>query len=407
MNAVPREATTTRTQTTVPPQRVSQPLPLQPSVPDDETEPAEPEPPRSRRVTIAASGDALFHIKVVKAGRAHGFDHVLRGLRGLHDEDAITYVNLETPLVNDVLPVATGTPPLLGAPGEVADALAGAGVDVAGCANNHAYDQNAIGLARTLTLLSDAGVVPVGAGPTKRAAQAHQIVERQGLRVAFLSFTKRINRGAGSREPEAFIAWMRDREALNDAIERARADADVVVLGLHWSGDYAPRPTHAQRALARDLITRGVDVIFGSGPHVLHEVERIEGPRGDALVAYSLGNLISNQGSRYRVGRRINPRGHPALVQPHTRDGVLLSVDIVLDDAAMNPEAERPRLSLRARGEPLFTDNNFFRVHRGEEEHWDIATRSLLELDAATREERFPVIRAALGDEVEWADPAP
>ncbi|HJL44603.1 MAG TPA: CapA family protein, partial [Polyangiaceae bacterium LLY-WYZ-15_(1-7)] len=143
----------------------------------------------ARRVTVAASGDLLLHIKVVKAARDQGWDRVFRGLRQLLGPDEIGFANLETPLVDDVRDVHTGSPPTLGAPPEAAAALARSGLDVVGCANNHSWDQAAVGLARTVEALEAAGVVPVGAHVEEEAAYGHRVVERGGLRVAFLSYT--------------------------------------------------------------------------------------------------------------------------------------------------------------------------------------------------------------------------
>lgn len=344
-------------------------------------------------VTVAATGDLLLHIKVVKTARASGWDRVFEGIRESSRPTDITFANLETPLVEDVLEVRTGSPPILGAPATALPALVRAGVDVLGTSNNHAYDQQSSGLRRTVEAGRSEGLVMVGADMGRDTAAAAAIVVRDGLRVAFLSYTRRINRGPGESPPEAYVAVLRDEERFDAAVAAARAAADIVVLGVHWSHDFVEEPNHWQRRMARRWVDAGVDVILGTGPHVLQEVVVMESPRGQAVVAYSLGNAVSNQGQRYRVGRRRNPRVHPALMTPGTRDAVMLRVE-------MAAPAGGPVSVASLEATPLWTDNNFWRRHAREESEWDVRVRRLAAMDDSTQAERLPAIQAALGDAV-------
>jgi len=356
----------------------------------------ESQPPR--QVSIDASGDLLLHIKVVKAAHAHGWERVFEGLAAAQDPRAITYVNLETPLTEEVRPVKSGSPPVLGAPPSAAAGLAAAGVDVVGCANNHSYDQLAHGMSLTVDALEEASLVAVGAGADEDRAFGHRVVERDGVRVAFLSYTERINHGPGSREPRARVAWLRHEERFDAAIAAAREDADLVVLGVHWSHDFVERPLHVQRRKARAWAEAGVDLILGTGPHVLQEVERLPTDRGETIVAYSLGNLVSNQGQRWRPNRRISDAVHPALRLPETRDGALLRT-------RFTRRGERWVADVRAT--PLWTANNFFAwaADRRGTEH-DIRVRRLADSPAEVQEARWSTIADTLGDEVR-VDPRP
>lgn len=356
-----------------------------------EEPPSTPAAAPVRAVTIGAGGDVLVHLKVARSALEHedegGFEHVFGELREVVGDDEIAFVNLETPL-SERVPAETGDPPVLGAPASVASALAAAGIDVASVANNHSYDQTALGMEDTLRALSAARVRAVGAGPSEEEAPGPVVVEQGGVRVAFLAFTERINRGPVARDTSARVPRF-ERELAARALARAREQADVVVVSMHWSHDFVESPRLAQRALARWLVERGADVILGHGPHVLQEVERLESARGDAVCAYSLGNLVSNQGLRYAPGRRIPAGLHPAVVRPETRDGAWLRVRLVLD-------GERMRIE-RLEAVPLWTHNNYVRVARREEPRLDIRVRPLRAVDPAVRDERRPVIERALG----------
>ena len=291
------------------------------------------------RIRIAAGGDLLLHIKLVAGAAHHGWPHVFESLAPLLRSSDIAFANLETPLVDDVNDVVTGSPPVLGAPAAAAPALAAAGFDVLGCANNHAYDQKAIGLERTLRIVQGAEMACVGAAKEENAAYAATWVERSGKKVAFLGVSHRLNRGPGSGSPEAYIARMDEKEKLNEAIARARVEADVVVLAVHWSHDFAELTSWRQKRLARGWVDAGVDLVIGTGPHVLQSVTRLSSDRGDAIVAYSLGNLVSNQGQRWEPRRSLSPHAHPAVRLPETRDGALLRVSFEWRDGSAGGRA--------------------------------------------------------------------
>jgi poly-gamma-glutamate capsule biosynthesis protein CapA/YwtB (metallophosphatase superfamily) len=347
---------------------------------------------RADYVTIVAGGDILLHIKVNKAAARHGWTRLFESLRDELPEEHIAFANLETPLVDDVSEVVTGSPPVLGSRLEAAGALSHAGFDVLACANNHAYDQRSSGAARTVARVREEGMESVGAEAEEAALWEPRIVTRGDMRVAFLSVTDGINRGPG-RPILVHIASMSEEEKLIEAIGNARTLADVVVLAVHWSYDYAPGVSHRQRRRAHRWVEAGVDFVVGTGPHVLHPVERLQSSRGDALIAYSLGNLISNQGQRWEPGRRISRAAHTAVRIPDTRDGILLRATFV-------KEGEQLRLQPIV-GVPLFTENNFWTWWRSRSEGHDIRVIPLRDAALDVQQSRFPAIRAALGPSVE------
>lgn len=347
-------------------------------------------------VVIAGGGDVLAHIRVVRAARANGWDRVLAGLAEIVRESDAAFANLETPL-SEERPVESGSPPILGAPPELATGLANAGIDVLSIANNHAWDQWARGAERSVAAVRAAHMGAIGAGPTLDDAFAPYVITRGSTRIAFVGITERVNAGPGHSPPEALIARWDDDARVAAAMERARAQADVVVVSIHWSHDFVERPNGRQRERARLLVDHGADVILGHGPHVLHLVERMSSPRGEALCAYSLGNLLSNQGNRYRVGRRAAAGAHIATWLPASRDGAWLRVEVT---------ATNGRIAIgRVEAVPLFTLNNFWEMERDRTLEPDIAVQRLAAVtDVPLRDERRPIIGATLGSVVTLVD---
>jgi poly-gamma-glutamate synthesis protein (capsule biosynthesis protein) len=260
-----------------------------------------PAPRVSRsEIVIAAVGDIMMPASLQRAiGKSKkGYDFLFEKIAKDLSAD-ITFANLETP-VDDSAPAAgyprfNARPALLGA-------LKHAGVTIVSLANNHALDAGAQGLKRTIDNIETAGLVFVGAGRTRAEAGEIKFLQSRDVRVAFLSYTYATNQGVPRKvkRPPAVNILAPDSEAdlarAALAVQKARANADLVVLSLHWGDEYSRQPTLWQRRVAERLIKAGADIILGHHPHVLQPIESI--PAAEArigLVAYSLGNFISTQ----------------------------------------------------------------------------------------------------------------
>ncbi|HJL19344.1 MAG TPA: CapA family protein, partial [Sandaracinaceae bacterium LLY-WYZ-13_1] len=232
------------------------------------------------------------------------------------------------------------------------------------------------------------GMRGVGAGPDAEAAYAPVVMERSGVRVAFVAFSDFFNQHPS--DDGAIAAHLPDEARVAAALARARAEADVVVAAVHWSRDFAMAARRRERAHARRLVEAGADVILGTGPHVLHAVERLESPRGEAVVAYSLGNVASGMGRSYRVGRRPPTGIHPANVRPEARDGAVLRIALALDDGV--------RVTALS-ADPLWTRNNWL-AHVTDDAPHRVSVVRLSDAAPEVRAERRPAIARALGGAV-------
>jgi poly-gamma-glutamate capsule biosynthesis protein CapA/YwtB (metallophosphatase superfamily) len=161
------------------------------------------------------------------------------------------------------------------------------GIDVLNLANNHAGDYGPVALLDTVRGIERLGMKAVGAGRNLRRALEPQVVERLGLRVAFVGFSEvaPVEFAAAAGRPGT--AWATP-EAVTQAVHRARRRADVVVATFHWGIEKAPYETGQQQALAAAAAAAGAQLVIGAHPHVLQPLSR----QGAALVAYSLGNFV-------------------------------------------------------------------------------------------------------------------
>jgi len=309
----------------------------------------QPTPPPARpSLNLVAVGDILMHQDVKRAAALapEGFQALWADLVPLFQGADLVFGNLETP----VAPASgqPGVPFQFNAPGSLPAALRASGFSVLSTANNHAFDQGAKGVRETLDRLRAEHLVVIGSGEDRASAETLRILERQGLRVAFLGFTDLFNLDLNRRATEPWVRPL-DLEPALRAVREARAKADVVVVSLHWGNEYQHLPTKRQRDIARALVAAGCDVILGHHPHVLQPAEVLEVEGRKALVAYSLGNFISNQDRMYRADQFPVAGGD-------NRDGVALKVCF-----EQRPDARgRYRAVLaETRIEPLWTENNW------------------------------------------------
>jgi poly-gamma-glutamate synthesis protein (capsule biosynthesis protein) len=244
--------------------------------------------------------------RVHGAGAPHGgYAWLWAPVADLLGQPDLTFANLESPIAPDAARDVRQFH--FNAPAEAALALRDAGVDLVAVANNHAFDQGRAGFEETLRRLEASGLRALGAGPS--GAEAGPVrVEAGGLSLAFLSWAYAFNQDGNECPPTAppppcLRASILVRDRALEEVRAAAASADAVVVSLHWGVEYARQPRAEDVEFAHRLADAGALVILGHHPHVLQPVEIY--PRADgrvAVIAYSLGNFISNQERRYVHG---------------------------------------------------------------------------------------------------------
>ena len=175
------------------------------------------------------------------------------------------------------------------APPSAAETIAAGGVRVASLANNHANDYGPDALLDTVELLEAAGVATVGAGSNADEAYQYRLLSTErGVRVAFVGASMIVPAGFTASADTPGIASAHSPARVLDTVRAAAAEADAVIVAVHWGIERDTCPSNDQRLFARQLLDAGADAIIGHHPHVLQPVESV----GNKLVAYSLGNFI-------------------------------------------------------------------------------------------------------------------
>jgi poly-gamma-glutamate synthesis protein (capsule biosynthesis protein) len=246
---------------------------------------AAPEP--RDRIVIHAAGDVSLDPGYISTYAAHGYGYAWSGLGGLFRSDDLTVVNVECP-VSDLGAQLDKQFSFHGDPGAL-DEMRKAGVDVGSLANNHAYDRGPDALVDSVRNLRRAGIAPVGAGRDAEEALSPAIFELKGWRIAVLGFdevTDPDDQVAGPDKPGT--AAGHDFPQMVRAVRAAAADADLVIVMIHWGVELDTQPREYQVEEGHRLIDAGADMIFGGHAHRLQPISTYRG----RPIFWSLGNFV-------------------------------------------------------------------------------------------------------------------
>ena len=159
-------------------------------------------------------------------------------------------------------------------------------------ANNHGIDFGPEGLEDSLAARAAAPLSVIGIGADAADAYSPYLAEVNGQRIAVIGATQVLDDFLipvwTATDTQAGLASAKEVDQLVAAVQAARAQADTVVVFLHWGLSHQECPTEVQKALAPVLLDAGADIVVGGHSHRLEGAGRM----GDGFVAYGLGNFI-------------------------------------------------------------------------------------------------------------------
>ncbi|NLW79860.1 MAG: CapA family protein [Ruminococcaceae bacterium] len=281
----------------------SQPASLPASVPVSSSEP-EPEPePEEQRVRFSAVGDNLIHSAVYASAASHytgseasgyDFNFCYEPSKYFFEDYDVNWINQESLI--SAMPASTY--PNFNTPVELGQAAFDAGFNVFALSNNHTYDKLAAGITATREFWNTApdGIINYGLYTNTTDGSGIPVQEMNGMTIAYVAFTDHTNGiPTPSGAPEVVI-YTSEYAAMEAKVRAAHELADVVVVSVHWEVENSHNVTQTQRDLAANFANWGADVVIGTHPHVVQELEWITSDDGrQVLVAYSLGNFLSAQ----------------------------------------------------------------------------------------------------------------
>lgn len=285
-----------------------------------ETQPPETKPQTwseqnsTTTINIRAAGDLNITDSVVKSGltsTGYDFTRSFMDVAPLLSEADLTVLNLEGNIVGE--PYGTER---TSAPNDLLTALRNAGVDLIQMANSCAINNGLIGLKSTINAIHNSGMEPIGAYATQadfNRSKGYTICEANGIKVAFVAFTKGMNGMGLPAGSEGCVNLLytdydseykkMDTDGITRILKNAAAEKpDITIALLHWGSEGTDSHSDSQERIINLMKKQGVDVIIGSHPHRLHKIDFDQA--AGTLVAYSLGDFFGDAsagGSNYSI----------------------------------------------------------------------------------------------------------
>lgn len=295
-----------------------------------------------REVKISFTGD-LMCTKEMRENSDDDFHPIFARIADTLREADYLVGNLETPVAGKELGY-TERKYNFNTPESYLSALKECGFSLLTLANNHVLDRGEEGVLRTLFNCRRNGFDTIGAYDSQQGRDAVFVKELGGIKVAFVNYTYGVNSFAHHIFPkhkytvnlyqpaetlpgsihllQSAEKIARDVEELygtpnetynkevapylaqlKQDIERAKQNADVVLMISHCGGQYNETVDAYTKYVCEFVRRCGADAIIGHHPHVIQPCEFIDG----VLTAYSLGNFVCDPENAFEMRPALDP----------------------------------------------------------------------------------------------------
>ena len=174
-------------------------------------------------------------------------------------------------------------------PEKFAKSMKVAGIGIVNLANNHTFDAEEKGFQDTIRNLDSVGIAHAGGGRDLADARKPVIIERNGIKLGFISYTQFNNFGesAFAADGRPGVVPM-DPFLMKEDIRKLRPQVDYVLVAIHWSTSVSKVVSPENRKFAHDLIDAGADVILGHHPPHPKGIEVYHGK----VILYAPSNVL-------------------------------------------------------------------------------------------------------------------
>lgn len=266
-------------------------------------------------ISVLGAGDVLMHMEQVYSGydsktNTYNYDDFFTYVKDYVSTSDLAICNSETTYLGKGHNFSGY--PKFNSPKEILDSIKNAGFDMACSTHNHINDMGDKGIESTAKLIKEAGLDLLGI--KNGVSDKNYIVKDiKGVKIGITNYTystidkngyRYINGLPLSKEMEPKINLFSDSNIENDINNMKstydnmlKDGAEFTIFYIHWGNEYQLQPSAQQEKLAGMLNSIGVNVIFGSHPHVVQPIRTLKNDANgnETLVCYSLGNFISNQ----------------------------------------------------------------------------------------------------------------
>ena len=194
-------------------------------------------------------------------------------------------------------------------PDEFAVAVKQAGFDLVTTANNHLLDKGLLGAIQTLDTLDKIGLDHTGSyrNLLEKENKKVKLVERQGIKMAFLSYTygsnyihtKDLVQGklgfltSVIADPQS--PWFDTSKAqVEQDFKKAKSlRPNLIIVLPHTGTQFSNIPDQQQKVWFDIFKQNGADIILGDHPHVVEPIQVESGKNGLVVTGYCPGNFAN------------------------------------------------------------------------------------------------------------------
>ncbi|MBR3002583.1 MAG: CapA family protein [Clostridia bacterium] len=237
-------------------------------------------------------GDVMLGRSVQEVGKKYGYNSLFKNVSYLWQNSNTVMCNMESVIVDNVKDYTLiDKTSNIHTNSSCVDSLKEAGFNLISLANNHITNYGEDGLKNTLNVLKQKGLEYIGAGENLEEASKYSIKEVNGLKVATISISDKIydDETAANEKGGALTTVYSEYPLL---INKAKTEANIVIVYIHWGESYTHIVTSEQEELAKNLINSGADIVIGAHQHTLQSVEKYN----NGIILHGIGNLVFDQG---------------------------------------------------------------------------------------------------------------
>lgn len=232
-----------------------------------------------KEISVLFLGDLMFDRSIRQFAEKKGNDFIFEKIGDFLKNSDLVVANLEGPITDNVSKSINTKPEekdhfYFTFDSGLAGTLAKHNIKLVNFGNNHILNFGTSGLEQTKKYLTENRVDYFG--DLKNLDKNYFVKEINGMKIGFVGYNQFGGKGA---------------EEINRNIEIIRNTVDIILVYTHWGKEYEKTPSDSIKNLAHSFIDAGADLVIGSHPHVVQNVEEYKGKK----IYYSLGNFIFDQ----------------------------------------------------------------------------------------------------------------
>lgn len=235
---------------------------------------------------VIIAGDFAPRARLAKQIKDKRFSEVFpENLRAIIKSADFSFVNFESPIVEDAYQPISKCGPNLRCTPEAAEAVKYAGFTGVTMANNHILDYGSDGLHKSVECCKSQGLDIVGVGDNLADAEKVLYLNKDGKCLAVINcceheFSIATETKAGANPLNPVYQYYSIREA--------KKYADYVLIIIHGGTEYLNIPSPRMQDLYRFFIDSGADIVVNHHQHCYSGYELYKGKP----IFYGIGNFL-------------------------------------------------------------------------------------------------------------------